>query len=68
LNEAAELIQLEHKAAQQTSLTDILGMIDSVEDLLYQLRDEVEGLSRQVQRLRDDVDYLLSKMLKEASE
>jgi len=62
LNEAAELIQLEHKAAQQTSLTDILGMIDSVEDLLYRLRDEVEGLSRQVQRLRDDVDYVFSKI------
>ena len=58
----AELLRLEREATEQTSISDIVEAIGAVEDMLWRLEDELDELKREFQRLRDDVNYLLSKI------
>ena len=62
MNEAAEILRVEREAAEGTSVADVVEMISGLEQDIGDLIVRIEQLEAEVQRLRDDVDYLFSKI------
>jgi len=59
----AELLRLEREAQGNVSVADVVEMISGLEDEIGDLLARLEKVEAEVQRLRDDVDYLLTKCL-----
>ena len=62
MNEAAEEIRLEEEAKKNTAVSDLVDFIRDLDGSVQDLFARIERLELEVQRLRDDVNYLLTKI------
>jgi len=62
MRETTELLRLEKEAQENVSVVDVVEMISGLEDDLGDLLARLEKVEVEVQRLRDDVDYLLTRI------
>ena len=58
----AELLRLEKEAQENVSISDLVGMISGLEEDIGDLLARLAKVEVEVQRLRDDVDYILRKI------
>ena len=56
------LEQLEEEAKKNTSIGDVIDFVLGLESDIGDLVVRIERLEEEVQRLRDDVNYLLTKI------
>ena len=56
------LEQLEEEAKKNTSISDVVNFVLGLESDIGDLVVRIERLEEEVQRLRDDVNYLLTKI------
>lgn len=62
MNEVAEEIRLEEEAKKNTAVSDLVDFIRDLDGSVQDLFARIERLELEVQRLRDDVNYLLTKI------
>ena len=62
MNEVAEELRVEQDAKQNTSRSDLVEFMLDLDDLVHDLLGRLERLEGEVQRLRDDVNYILGKI------
>ena len=62
MKEVAEEIRLEEEAKKNTAVSDLVDFIRDLDGSVQDLFARIERLELEVQRLRDDVNYLLTKI------